>query len=83
MIDRHLTTTNQKYLVADAEHPEGKLTVADIIFVPWAVVGERLLAEGDGLYAEGKNQAYKRWLERVMEVEGVRRALEVKAGLAG
>ena len=81
VIDAHLKKHHLKWLVADAENPEGKASYADISFVPWGM-GAAVVA-GKDIFAEGAYGAYKAWMDRVCARPAVKEALEEKAGLAG
>lgn len=76
VIDLHLSKTGQKYLVADDEHKEGKVSAADIAFVPWGV-NAPYLADGD-LFEGGRNQKYKEWMDRVTAQKYVAETLKDK-----
>jgi len=79
VIDSHLKKHNLKYLVADAENPEGKASYADISFVPWGVNAGWLL--GKDIFADGQYASYKAWIDRVSARPAVKESLEHKAEL--
>lgn len=79
VIDSYLKKHNLKWLVADAEHPEGKATFADIIFVGWGVAVSLLM--GKDVFADGEYDAYKGWMDRLCARPAVKEALDEKAKL--
>lgn len=81
VIDAYLKKHGLKWLVADAENPEGKASYADISFVPWGVNAAGVV--GKDIFADGAYGAYKGWMDRVCARPAVKEALEEKAGLAG
>lgn len=83
VINAHLERTGQRYLVADEVHTGGKLSVADIAFVPWGVNAAILAGGEDELFAGGKNAAYREWLDRVTAEPFVAEALKEKKELSG
>lgn len=82
VIDLHLSRTKQKFLVADKENSEGKLTCADIIFMPWGAVAEQMESQfEEPLFGDGKNEAYQAWMKRVMAHPAVAEATEEKKAM--
>ena len=79
VIDSHLKKHNLKYLVADAQNPEGKPTYADIAFIPWGVSTAWLT--GKDIFADGEYSAYKGWIDRLTARHAVKEALDHKAEL--
>ena len=77
VLDGWLKQNNLEYLVADKQNPKGKLTVADIAFVPWGKNVAWLM--GKDVFADGEYAAYKAWIDRISASPGVKEVLEQQA----
>lgn len=85
VLDRHLRTTGQEYLVAEPkvspanmETTHGRYTYVDAAFIPWAMGLDWVLRDRENIFAGGKYEHYQAWLSRCLERPAVKAGLEEK-----
>lgn len=73
VIDRHLRTTGQQFLIPDDSGCD--FSYVDVAFIPWADGLHWILRDREDIFIDGAYQYYASWLRRCKERSHVMQAL--------